>query len=481
MLSLNKKEKKSLLNKMRSPIQRKLLLFLLFLSFVIFTICLIPYSILLSFLLFSLILCIYLKFEFSEIKKTGLFPYMPEHIKQILLTRSVFDILCDVWYIPSFSTYFKIFIRPFIYQIKPEEAIENLSELSKTQRDKALMKGVINLLPQQLQDIIIPNKETIVSFKPKLKMIENCEKKEEKITSNPNNESMISNHSTIDSFEIDKKLLDDNEDEEKVYLLRPEINRNFQKPHNSLNSQNFTKNNYYAKEESDCIANKMNRISFFNFDKEELDSKRFAFELLDPSENESKHVNRIISKKPTKPEKPTNSYVVADRKSLKIQQESFTGQTFKSFTTKVLNSSKKIAQINLMEQMKKACEKSKLKWDRLENFLDNKFIKKNIWGDQNLKPAFRIPMNLIKKFQDLKKSGLNIQKKPLLKLFLGSNLLLCLLFTISKRSRGWLIYSLLALLYAAGFLISTGSLTCFLMKYFLQRKGKELKDDEKKN
>jgi len=156
------------------------------------------------------------------------------------------------------------------------------------------------------------------------------------------------------------------------------------------------------------------------------------------------------------------------------------GMSFMSFTTKVLASSKKISQINLMEQMKKACEKSKQKWDHLETFLENKFNAKKIWGDQNLKPAFRIPLILIKKFQELKNSGLNIQKQPLIKLFIGSNMLLAGLFVVSKRSRGWLIYSLLALLYALGFVFSTGSLACFVMKYFWQNKRKEIKEDETK-
>jgi len=451
-------------------LKRQIFLFLLFLSFGLFTICLIPYSILLSFLFFCLIFCLYLKFELKEIQRTGLFPYIPENIRRILLTRSLFDILCDIWYIPSFSLYLKIFLRPFVYQIKPEEAIENLSELTQTQRDKALMKGVINLFPQTVQKMLIPNKEILALEDDKGKIV----KKEEKMI-NLINESMISNESTtLDGLELEKKLESEEEDE-KVYLVRPEINRFFE-DNNQILAPTFRKNTYHN-EETDCIATKMNRISFFNFDKEELDNKKFAYELFEQSEGE------VVFQKPNKIEKiqkDNNSYVVADKKSLKQEQEMLKGMSFMSFTTKVLASSKKISQINLMEQMKKACEKSKQKWDHLETFLENKFNAKKIWGDQNLKPAFRIPLILIKKFQELKNSGLNIQKQPLIKLFIGSNMLLAGLFVVSKRSRGWLIYSLLALLYALGFVFSTGSLACFVMKYFWQNKRKEIKEDETK-
>ena len=453
--------------------QRRFLLFSLIISFIIFTICLIPYQILLSFLLFFVILCFYLKFELKEIQRTGLFPYIPENIRQILLTRSLFDILCDIWYIPSFSLYLKIFLRPFVYQIRPEEAIENLSELSQTQRDKALMKGVINLFPNTVQNIIIPKKQilAIEDTKP----IAKSDKKEDK-TPNPQNESMLSNESTM-LEDLEKKLesMESEEEEEKFYFLRPESK--FPCEETNQISTNCVKK-FENHDETDCIARKMNNINFFNFDKEELiDNKKFVYELFDqPSESEAK-----VFRRPNKiQKKPTNSYVVADKKSLKKEQEGLKGTSFMSFTTQVLASSKKIAQINLMEQMKKACEKSKEKWDRLENFLENKFNSKKIFGEQNLKPAFRIPLSLIKKFQEFKNSGLNIQKKPIMKLFVGSNLLLALLFLISKRSRGWLVHSLLALLYGLGFVLSTGSLACFVMKYFWQNKRKEIKSEEKK-
>lgn len=439
---------------------RKLLISLLLISFTIFILCVIPYPILISFLFFVTVLWFYLKFELQEIKKTGLFPYLPENMREILLTRSLFDILCDIWYIPSFSLYLKVFIRPFIYQIKPEEAIENLSDLSTQQREKALRKGLINIFPQTVQEIIMPNRQ-IPSESLKVKAIE-AEKKEEQ-TKNFNNDSMISLESTIDGTE----------DEEKVYLLKREINRPYDELINNNTAQN-TRNFQQQKEEPDCIASKMNKISFFNFDKDDIDNRNFVFDLFEPSEAEK------IERKPIKFEKTPsqiNNYVVADKKSIKKEQDRLKGLTLTSFTTKVLASSKKIAQMNLMEQMKKACERSKQKWDRLEHFLG--LSQKTVWAEHNLKPAFRIPYILIKKIQDLKFSKVSIQQRPLLKLFIGSNLLLSLLFLVSRRSRKWLIHSFLALLYFSGFVVSVGSLACFGIKHIMQKRRKEIVEIKK--
>ena len=94
---------------------------------------------------------------------------------------------------------------------------------------------------------------------------------------------------------------------------------------------------------------------------------------------------------------------------------------------------------------------------------------KNVLNDKNKE---------IDKVVYTKISDLKFENQPLIKLFLGSNILLGFLFFVSKRSRGWLIYSLLALLYAVGFVASAGSIACFVMKYVvLRKKGKQLKKD----
>lgn len=467
---------------MKPQTKRKFLIAALFLSFLIFTFCLVPYSLLFSFLLFSFIGFSYLKFEFIELKKSGLFAHLPENIKTTLLTRSLFDILCDIWYIPSFSLYFKILLRPFIYQIRPEEAIENLSELNQAQRDKALIKGVIHLFPKTLQDMLIPQKEVLMIMNEKENKRDNTKKDDKKNRDNfkkndknlnnkfSNNDSLISNESTFDDCE--EKKTEEFEEEEKVYIVNPEnrLQINYMQQ-TSQNSQTFT-----YPEETDCIANKMNRISFFNFDKEEFSDKKFAFELFDQSETE---INHKFLKKPSKLEIPqANNYVILDKNSSKKEQADLKGTAFKSFTTKVLASSKRIAQINLVDQMKKACEKSKQKWDRLENFLEDKLGTKSKWGEHHLKPAFGIPLRIVKMLQELKFSGIKMENQPLMKLFIGSNVFLGFLIFVSKRSRGWLLYSLLALLYAVGFVASTGSIVCFVMKYVVWRKKKkEVKKD----
>jgi len=38
-------------------------------------------------------------------------------LKEILLKRSIFDILCDIWYLPKILLYLKAFFGPFIFNI----------------------------------------------------------------------------------------------------------------------------------------------------------------------------------------------------------------------------------------------------------------------------------------------------------------------------------------------------------------------------
>ena len=46
---------------------------------------------------------------FTKIKSTGLYNYLPNIIKHLLMERSLFDVLCDIWYsklIPMIKGYF---------------------------------------------------------------------------------------------------------------------------------------------------------------------------------------------------------------------------------------------------------------------------------------------------------------------------------------------------------------------------------------
>jgi hypothetical protein len=74
-----------------------------------------------------------------------------------MLHRSIFDILCDLWFIPKITIYIKAFLTPFIYHMKPEEAVHNLEEIDPSVKDAILTKGIINLFPQKIRKVLLPS------------------------------------------------------------------------------------------------------------------------------------------------------------------------------------------------------------------------------------------------------------------------------------------------------------------------------------
>jgi hypothetical protein len=44
--------------------------------------------------------------------------------------RSVFDLLCDFWYLPGFMVYLTMMFKPIWMSSSPDDAIENLNELN---------------------------------------------------------------------------------------------------------------------------------------------------------------------------------------------------------------------------------------------------------------------------------------------------------------------------------------------------------------
>jgi len=55
-------------------------------------------------------------------RQRGIIGYLPRTLQIHLLDRSIFDLLCDFWYIPKASQYLKAFIKPFVQNISPEQA-----------------------------------------------------------------------------------------------------------------------------------------------------------------------------------------------------------------------------------------------------------------------------------------------------------------------------------------------------------------------
>jgi len=95
---------------------------------------------LMSFAIMTGCLALFLKVNFDEIKKKGLIFYIPPKYHEVLLERSLFDIICDVWFIPKITIYLKALISPFILKIEPNEAIHQFKEFSPGARKAILTK-----------------------------------------------------------------------------------------------------------------------------------------------------------------------------------------------------------------------------------------------------------------------------------------------------------------------------------------------------
>jgi len=50
----------------------------------------------------------------------------PQGIRDALMKRSIFDLLCDIWFMPKFSLYIRAFLKPFVANIDPENVLHSL-------------------------------------------------------------------------------------------------------------------------------------------------------------------------------------------------------------------------------------------------------------------------------------------------------------------------------------------------------------------
>lgn len=77
-------------------------------------------------------------------------------MRKVLIRRSLFDLLCDLWYFPIIPKYFKAIFGPFIFKKAPEETLHNFDDLHPKFRQLFLTKGVINILPTNLKNFLLP-------------------------------------------------------------------------------------------------------------------------------------------------------------------------------------------------------------------------------------------------------------------------------------------------------------------------------------
>jgi hypothetical protein len=93
-----------------------------------------------------------------EVQRKGLASYLPESMKNALLNRSLLDILCDLWFIPTLSLYLKTILAPMLSSKNrsPAEAVKYLDELDPDHRKVFITKGLAFLCPKKIKKVLLP-------------------------------------------------------------------------------------------------------------------------------------------------------------------------------------------------------------------------------------------------------------------------------------------------------------------------------------
>ena len=99
-----------------------------------------------------------LRVKYEEMLEKGLAHYLPSSLKNALLNRSLLDILCDLWFIPTMSLYLKTILAPMISSKRraPEEAVKYLDPLEPQHRKIFITKGLAFLFPRKLTKLLLP-------------------------------------------------------------------------------------------------------------------------------------------------------------------------------------------------------------------------------------------------------------------------------------------------------------------------------------
>lgn len=96
-----------------------------------------------------------IKTVIEKIKNNGLVQYLPESTQNVLIKRSILDILMDIWYIPRIRLYLTTFFKPFFIKNDPELAISNLDTLEPQQRELFLVKGIGFAFPEKIRKVLL--------------------------------------------------------------------------------------------------------------------------------------------------------------------------------------------------------------------------------------------------------------------------------------------------------------------------------------
>ncbi|CAD8198310.1 unnamed protein product [Paramecium pentaurelia] len=131
------------------------LLLLSCLTYTWFTFISLKFTIILALTICSLI--VLLKIKWIRIKRKGFLNNISDKFRKILLERSLFDILCDIWYFETIKRHLRVFLSPFLIKKSPEEIIESFDDINPQLKEAILRKGTINLFPEPIKKELVEN------------------------------------------------------------------------------------------------------------------------------------------------------------------------------------------------------------------------------------------------------------------------------------------------------------------------------------
>lgn len=97
------------------------------------------------------------KLRLEAAVERGLLTFTSKKMQKALLERSIFDFLCDLWFMPKIGLYLKAIFRPFIVAINPEEAAHQFDDLPESAQRFFLQKVIIfpTLIQSHAQIIVL--------------------------------------------------------------------------------------------------------------------------------------------------------------------------------------------------------------------------------------------------------------------------------------------------------------------------------------
>jgi len=139
-------------------IRRQRYLIIIFLCLLKFILNIFSISTIVTFIFFGIGIKGFVLQKRDEVLEKGLAYYLPLGVKNALLNRSLLDILCDLWFIPTISLYLKTMMAPILSTKSrgPEDAIKYLDPLEPAQRKLFITKGLAFLFPRKVTKMLLP-------------------------------------------------------------------------------------------------------------------------------------------------------------------------------------------------------------------------------------------------------------------------------------------------------------------------------------